>query len=197
MSFLQAIGSGFRNYASFSGRAVRSEYWYFALFVVIAIVVAQILDVSLFPLQLVIRGVGPLDTLTTLALLLPSAAVAVRRARRAGGEGVARGGAGARRVRDGAAGGAARQRRSRGAAVCERARVGAAGSRQLRLPGLFAERARAVQAPPGGARARDAERGAGGAGRGGAGARGAGAARTPIVTALRADATAPPTWRNM
>ena len=27
--------------------------------------------------------------------------------------------------------------------------------------------------------------------------RGAGAARTPIVTALRADATAPPTWRNM
>ena len=79
MSFLQAIGSGFRNYASFSGRAVRSEYWYFALFVVIALVVAQILDVSLFPLHLVVRGVGPLDTLTTLALLLPSLAVAVRR----------------------------------------------------------------------------------------------------------------------
>ncbi len=79
MNFLQAIGSGFRNYATFSGRAMRSEYWYFALFIVIAGLVAQILDVYLFPLHVFIRGVGPLGTLSTLALFLPSLAVAVRR----------------------------------------------------------------------------------------------------------------------
>jgi uncharacterized membrane protein YhaH (DUF805 family) len=79
MNFLQAIRSGFRNYATFSGRALRSEYWYFALFIVIAGVVAHLLDAYLFPLRTVLTGVGPLGTLTTMALFLPSLAVAVRR----------------------------------------------------------------------------------------------------------------------
>ena len=33
--FVEAISSCFRNYANFSGRAVRSEYWYWYLFVTI------------------------------------------------------------------------------------------------------------------------------------------------------------------
>jgi hypothetical protein len=32
MSFFEAVSSGFRNCVNFSGRAVRSEYWYWALF---------------------------------------------------------------------------------------------------------------------------------------------------------------------
>jgi uncharacterized membrane protein YhaH (DUF805 family) len=79
MSFSQAIGSSLRNYVGFTGRATRSEYWYFALFVVIAGIVALILDLYLFPLQLVVLGIGPLEALTSLGLFLPSLAVAVRR----------------------------------------------------------------------------------------------------------------------
>jgi len=32
MNFFEAVSSGFRNYVNFSGRAVRSEYWYWTLF---------------------------------------------------------------------------------------------------------------------------------------------------------------------
>jgi uncharacterized membrane protein YhaH (DUF805 family) len=79
MTFSQAISSGFRNYAAFSGRAARSEFWYFVLFTIIAGIIAQILDAYLFPLHVVARGFGPLSTLTTLALFLPGLAVSVRR----------------------------------------------------------------------------------------------------------------------
>jgi uncharacterized membrane protein YhaH (DUF805 family) len=79
MSFFEAIGSGLRNYASFSGRAVRSEYWYFVLFLLIVGIVAELLDFFLFPLQMVFQGIGPLHILSSLALLLPSIAVSVRR----------------------------------------------------------------------------------------------------------------------
>ena len=35
MNFLESIKSGFRNYATFGGRASRSEYWWWTLFTVI------------------------------------------------------------------------------------------------------------------------------------------------------------------
>jgi uncharacterized membrane protein YhaH (DUF805 family) len=41
MNFKQAVCSAFSRYADFSGRASRSEYWYFCLFIVIASVVLQ------------------------------------------------------------------------------------------------------------------------------------------------------------
>jgi hypothetical protein len=44
MSFVDAIKSGFSKYVTFSGRAYRSEYWYWVLFVVIASLVALTLD---------------------------------------------------------------------------------------------------------------------------------------------------------
>ena len=78
MSFEEAIRSGFRNYASFSGRAVRSEYWYWVLFAVIVLIVFGAIDKSLYP------GIamGPFSYVTMavgLALILPSLAVSVRR----------------------------------------------------------------------------------------------------------------------
>ena len=39
MNFIEAVKSGFRNYVNFSGRAVRSEYWYWTLFVTVVAVV--------------------------------------------------------------------------------------------------------------------------------------------------------------
>jgi uncharacterized membrane protein YhaH (DUF805 family) len=60
-----------QNYATFSGRARRSEYWYFVLFnLIFSIVLAIVAAVIRFPL---------LSTLYSLAVLLPSIAVAVRR----------------------------------------------------------------------------------------------------------------------
>ena len=37
MGFVEAISSGFRNDVGFSGRAARSEYWYWTLFVVLRV----------------------------------------------------------------------------------------------------------------------------------------------------------------
>ena len=66
MSFLDAIKSGFRNYANFKGRAGRSEYWWWVLFTVLVEAAAS--------------GFGDaLGCLVTIALLLPSIAVGVRR----------------------------------------------------------------------------------------------------------------------
>jgi len=39
MNFFEAITSGFRNYANFSGRAIRSEFWYWTLFSAVVSVV--------------------------------------------------------------------------------------------------------------------------------------------------------------
>jgi uncharacterized membrane protein YhaH (DUF805 family) len=71
MGFVDAIKFGFNNYATFSGRAARSEYWYWTLFTIIASVVAEIIDSVL--------GLGLVGFIVSLALLLPSIAVAVRR----------------------------------------------------------------------------------------------------------------------
>jgi uncharacterized membrane protein YhaH (DUF805 family) len=78
MNFLEAISSGFRNYVNFSGRAIRSEYWYWTLFVTIVVVVLGIIDQRLNPGA----GLGAfsiVNTLVSLALILPGVAVSVRR----------------------------------------------------------------------------------------------------------------------
>ena len=39
MTFSEAINSGFRNYVGFSGRAARSEFWYWILFTILVEIV--------------------------------------------------------------------------------------------------------------------------------------------------------------
>jgi uncharacterized membrane protein YhaH (DUF805 family) len=73
MTFGAAISSGFKNYVNFTGRAVRSEFWYWILFEVIASVVARIIDFAAF------GRVAPLSILVWLGLLLPTLAVSIRR----------------------------------------------------------------------------------------------------------------------
>ena len=72
MSFVDAIKSCFTQYVGFSGRARRSEYWFFCLFTFIIGGVFSILGrfVGFF---------GVLSTIFSLAVLLPSIAVLVRR----------------------------------------------------------------------------------------------------------------------
>lgn len=59
------------NYANFSGRARRSEYWYFILFNVIISIVLAFIEYML--------GIGFLSLIYSLAILIPSLAVSVRR----------------------------------------------------------------------------------------------------------------------
>lgn len=75
MTFQQAIASGFHNYATFAGRAARSEYWFWTLFAVLVSMATAIVDTALFPGM----ELSPLNSLASLALLLPGLAVSVRR----------------------------------------------------------------------------------------------------------------------
>jgi uncharacterized membrane protein YhaH (DUF805 family) len=76
MNFWQAITSGFSNYVTFSGRAVRSEYWYWVLFSIIGGLATEILDKAMFP---DVAAASPLNAVFDLITFLPSLAIAVRR----------------------------------------------------------------------------------------------------------------------
>ncbi len=67
---------GLRNYAVFSGRAQRMEYWMFGLFYIIFAIVIGIIE-SIFGIGE--AGSGLLSGLFVLAMLIPSLAVTFRR----------------------------------------------------------------------------------------------------------------------
>lgn len=67
-----------KKYAVFSGRSRRKEYWLFVLFNVIFTFVLGFID-GLAGLVDSTSGYGPLGGLYTLAILIPSIAVGVRR----------------------------------------------------------------------------------------------------------------------
>jgi uncharacterized membrane protein YhaH (DUF805 family) len=71
MTFGQAITSGFSNYVNFAGRASRSEYWYWVLFVCLSEVGTSIIDYAI--------GYNLTTGLFGLVVLLPGLAVTVRR----------------------------------------------------------------------------------------------------------------------
>lgn len=72
MSFADAVKTCFSKYADFSGRARRSEYWFFYLFVFLIVVAGSIVDG--------IIGTTPVvQVVAVLAVLLPLLAALVRR----------------------------------------------------------------------------------------------------------------------
>ena len=71
MSFPDAVRTALSKYATFSGRARRSEYWWFTLFTVIVYVATSIIDAVI--------GKEVVTLLASLAFLLPALAVTVRR----------------------------------------------------------------------------------------------------------------------
>ena len=74
MDFTSAIKSCFGKYATFSGRACRSEYWYFYLFYVIIIMATQFVDSVVIG-----SNINFLTLIWSIAVFLPQIAVAVRR----------------------------------------------------------------------------------------------------------------------
>lgn len=75
MRFPEAVNACLNRYATFTGRARRPEYWYFALFTVLVGIVTATLDAALFPGTMA----GPINGIAGLLLLLPSLAAATRR----------------------------------------------------------------------------------------------------------------------
>ena len=67
MNFQESVKTCFSKYVDFNGRAVRSEYWWFALFNLIVSIVLTIISPKL------------LANIYSLATLLPALAVGVRR----------------------------------------------------------------------------------------------------------------------
>ena len=75
MNFADAVKSGFQNYVTFSGRAARSQYWYWALFCILVGIGSVVIDAALFP-QSYMR---PVNAIAELVLFLPTLAVSIRR----------------------------------------------------------------------------------------------------------------------
>lgn len=76
MTFPEAVKSAFKNYIRFEGRATRSEYWWFALFQFIVLLIPALLS----EMGGIIGGLGGLLRFGILAaLFLPSLGLMFRR----------------------------------------------------------------------------------------------------------------------
>ena len=89
MDFVTAVRTCFTKYATFDGRAGRPEFWWFALFTWLVSGIAGAFDGAIsFGINPIWWGETPefefFQSVTQLALLLPSLAVATRRLRDAG-----------------------------------------------------------------------------------------------------------------
>ena len=74
MTFSEAISSGFRNYVGFSGRASRSEFWFWILFTVLVGLFTTIID-----LRILSSKIQLISSIWSLVTFLPSLAIGVRR----------------------------------------------------------------------------------------------------------------------
>lgn len=73
MEFTEAIRSCLAKFATFSGRASRSEFWWFVLFLVFSSFALSVLDMLLWDTQ------SYLSTIFSLVMFLPGLAVGFRR----------------------------------------------------------------------------------------------------------------------
>ena len=77
MDFQTSIKTCFNKYAVFSGRASRSEFWFFVLFGFLGGIITAIIDVMIlgFPAE----ENGPINLIFSIALIIPSISVTARR----------------------------------------------------------------------------------------------------------------------
>mgnify|MGYP001095547436 CR=1 FL=1 len=79
MGFVESIKTCFSKYFVFSGRATRSELWYFFLFWLIGIFLAIIGDLVLNPELLENDDIGPFEIIFFLVAWVPYLSVTFRR----------------------------------------------------------------------------------------------------------------------
>ena len=79
MNFQNAIKTCIKKkYANFSGRASKSEYWWFFLFCILAGVASQLLDVVVLGQSFWVNY-GPINTIVNLILIIPILSAGARR----------------------------------------------------------------------------------------------------------------------
>lgn len=78
LSFSDAVRQVFNKYATFKGRARRSEYWWFVLFYCLVLIAAALLD-NLFGITIEHTFYGAIYCIAALVLFLPNLTVTVRR----------------------------------------------------------------------------------------------------------------------
>ena len=78
MDIQSSIKTCFNKYATFSGRASRSEYWFFIPFRVLGGIVTLIIDVMILDYSIE-SEYTPINLIFSLILIIPSIAVACRR----------------------------------------------------------------------------------------------------------------------
>ena len=79
MSFQEAVQTVFSKYATFEGRARRSEYWYFILFVSCVNFVIRMLAAIVGEGSFLTTVLTGFSTIFSLGVFVPQIAVAVRR----------------------------------------------------------------------------------------------------------------------
>ena len=77
MDFQTSVKTCFKKYADFSGRALRSEMWFFALFVTLGCIVATIIDIMILGYSIEVNG--PMYLIFSVAVFIPSIAATARR----------------------------------------------------------------------------------------------------------------------
>ena len=77
MDFQTSIKTCFSKYADFSGRALRSELWWFVLFGFLGGIITTIIDIMILGYS--VESYGPLNLIFSVALILPSISVTARR----------------------------------------------------------------------------------------------------------------------
>lgn len=78
MDLSTSIKVCFKKYATFEGRAQRSEFWYFCLFCLLVGIVTLYIDISVLGYS-VEEEYTPLNTIAYLAVFIPSISVTARR----------------------------------------------------------------------------------------------------------------------
>lgn len=79
MGFIEAVKICFAKYATFEGRASRSEYWWFALFYFLVMIVCGILAIPFADSEAGFLFVMALMVIASLAMIVPIYAVTIRR----------------------------------------------------------------------------------------------------------------------
>jgi len=77
MNIQTSIKTCFNKYATFSGRASRSEFWFFVLFSILLSLVTLVIDTML--LGYYAYDFSPINTIAAIITFLPNLAVACRR----------------------------------------------------------------------------------------------------------------------
>ena len=76
MGFTDSLNSCFENYTSFSGRAARAEYWWFAVFIAAVYFIATTADSVVFGSDSRLQLFG---LVAAVALFMPALSVSIRR----------------------------------------------------------------------------------------------------------------------